>query len=180
MRPIIIICLIVISCITASCVKDTDFDQAEQIALTPEFELDLIYFTVEPGQFQASGGLGESFRVTDTTDIRFLDDNFVVDALTRAEIFFRFTNSIPRDFTTQIEFLNDNDIVRYAFEIPVAGGSVSAPVITEHIEVIETAEDIAELTRSSQVVISVFVPESPQDLEGTLNLQSKTTYFLEY
>lgn len=179
MQPKIFI-LFVLLCATVSCVKDTDFDQADQISVTPEYELDLVFFTIDSSQFVPAGDLGEAYKVSDTTDIRFLDDSFIQESLVRAEVFFRFTNSIPRDFTTQIEFLNDNDVVRYAFEIPVAGGSVSAPVITEHLEIIETADDVRELTRSSQVVVSVFVPGSPQDLEGTLNLQSKSTYFLEY
>lgn len=179
MQPKVIF-LLALLCLSVSCVKDTDFDQADQISVTPEYELDLVYFTIDTSQFEPAGDLGEAFKVTDTTDIRFLDDSFIQESLVRAEVFFRFTNSIPRDFTTQIEFLSGNDVVRYAFEIPVAGGSVSAPVITEHLQIVETADEMRDLTQSSKVVVSVFVPGSPQDLEGTLNLQSKSTYFLEY
>lgn len=171
-------CVVISSLV--SCVKDTDFDQADNIALTPVYELDLIYFTVDAPTFQPTGAIGSSFQVSDTTDIRFLDDSFVVEALQRVEVFMRFNNSIPRDFETLIEFVNVNDRVRYSFSFPVQAGSVDNAIITEHIQIIESAADIEELTKASRVVVTVTVPESPEGLEGSLNLQSKSTYFLEY
>lgn len=170
----------VVFCALFSCVKDTDFDQANAIALTPVYELDLVYFTVDAPDFEFSGELGGAYRVTDTTDVRFLDDSFTVDVLKRAEVYFRINNSIPRTFNTQIDFLNTGNEVRYSFAIPVQAGSVTTPVLTEHIQVVDTEADITALTSSDKVVVTVSVPESTQELEGSLNLQSKTTYFVEY
>lgn len=167
-------------CIVTSCVKDTDFDQADEITVAPVYELDLVFFDVESSEFVPEERPEGAHKVTDTTEVRFLDDSFVQESLVRAEVFFKFTNSIPRSFLTQIEFLDDDDLPRYMFEIPVAGGSLTEPVITEHFEIFETPDDILDITGSSQVVITITVPESPQGLEGTLNLQSKSTYFLEY
>lgn len=179
MRPKAL-CFLALLCLLVSCVKDTDFDQADQITLSPVYELDLVFFTVNASQFESTEGLGTEFAVTDFTDIRFLDDSFVSESLTRAEVFFRFTNDIPRDFVARLAFTNLRNEVQYEFEIPIAGRSASAPVITEHIEIFETEEDLQALTSSSRFVISVVCSESPQGLEGTLNLQSKSTYYLEY
>jgi hypothetical protein len=179
MRPKIFF-LLVLCCVLSSCIRDTDFEQADQITLSPEYELDLVYFTVDTPMFEAAGELGDSFKVTDTTNIRFLDDSFIRESLVRAEVFFRLTNSIPRDFELEVEFMTLANEVQYQFGIPIAAGSVGAPVITEHIEIFETTEELQALTNSSRVVISVSSPESVEALEGTLNLQSKSAYFLEY
>jgi len=55
----------------------------------------------------------------------------------------------------------------------------TAPVITEYIENVE-GDDILSLTQAHKVVVTVTIPSSNENLEGTLNLKSKTTYFLEY
>lgn len=172
--------LAVLFCCLSSCVKDTDFEQADQITLSPVYELDLVYFTVEPAMFEPSSALGDTFRVTDTTNIRFLDDSFIQESLTRAEVFFKLTNSIPRDFKLEVEFMTLANELQYQFEVPISGGTIDAPVITEQLEVFETAEALVSLTRSSRLVISVSSPESLGGLDGTLNLQSKSAYFLEY
>ncbi|MDC7997610.1 hypothetical protein [Gilvibacter sediminis] len=179
MRPKALFLIALICCMT-SCIKDTDFEQADQITLSPEYELDLVYFTVDPTMFTAVGELGEAFRVSDTTNIRFLDDSFIQESLVRAEVFFKLTNSIPRDFQLEVEFMTLNNEVQYQFDIPIAAGTVAAPVITEHLEVFDTAAELGPLTSSSRVVISVSSPETVETLDGTLNLQSKSAYFLEF
>lgn len=163
-----------------ACVKDTDFDQTSDIQATPEIELDLVYFTLTPPQFTIDGDPSRPITVTDTTDIRFLDDSFVQDALVRAEYFFRFSNSIPSQFNANVQFLSTANELRYQFDIPIAQGAVDVPVITEHIEILANPEQIALITQSSKVVVSVTIPEAPQTVEGFLNLQSKGTYFLDY
>ncbi|WP_435578853.1 hypothetical protein [Gilvibacter sp.] len=172
--------LLALACCLSSCIKDTDFEQADQITLSPEYELDLVYFTVDTSMFESSGELGDSFKVTDTTNVRFLDDSFIQESLVRAEVFFRLTNSIPRDFQLEVEFMTLSNEVQYQFDIPIAAGTVAAPVITEHLEVFDTAAELGPLTSSSRVVISVSSPETVEALDGTLNLQSKSAYFLEY
>jgi len=169
-----IFCCIVFS----SCVKDVDFGDSESIALTPVFELDLIYFTLDEGDFFDEETATARLIVSDTTELRFLDDEFVVDDLKRAEFFFRFSNSIQKDFIAEFQFLNDNDRIRYELTISVQASIDGTPIITEHTEILE-GEDIVQLTRTSNVVVNIIIPESIEGLDGLLNLQSKTTYFLE-
>ncbi|MEP2936737.1 MAG: hypothetical protein ABJM06_03370 [Gilvibacter sp.] len=174
----LLVCVIVAT--AYACVKDTDFDQASDIEATPEIELDLVYFTLTPPQFTLDTDSGRPISVRDTTDIRFLDDSFVQDALKRVEYYFRFSNSIPSEFNANVRFLNGDNDVRYQFDIDVAQGALDTPVITEHIEILATRAQIRRITESSKVVVRVTIPEAPQTVEGFLNLQSKGTYFLEY
>ncbi len=163
----------------ASCINDTDFKQAEEIALTPAVELDLIYFTVDANRFYDFTTQNEMLMISDTTDIRFLDGTEVQKSLKRADFYFKFTNSIPRQFLAEFNFLSEENILMYHAQTSVQQGTVETPVITEFTEVVE-GENIQQLTQANKVVVKVTIPSSDASLEGTLNLQSKATYYIEY
>lgn len=162
-----------------ACIKDTDFDQAEDIALTPVIELDLIYFNLRAEQFFDTINSNPILTVRDTTEIRFLDDSTLQESLKRAELYFKFTNSIPRSFQVDFQFLSEFNDTTYVSGTSVAQGTLTAPVITEFTDNVE-GENILLLTQAHKVVVSVTIPSSDENLEGTLNLKSKITYFLEY
>ena len=50
--------LLICSCVllATGCVKDQDFDQADEIVLTPEIETDLVYLQLTQDNFVNSGG----------------------------------------------------------------------------------------------------------------------------
>ena len=174
--PIFVVC----ACLFfTACIKDTDFDQAEDIALTPVIQLNLIYFNLPANRFFDTINSTQILTVRDTTEIRFLDDSTLQESLKRAEFYFKFTNSIPRNFQVDFQFLSEVNDTTYITGTSVSQGTLSSPEITEFIENIE-GEDILRLTQANKVVVSVTIPSSNENLEGTLNLQSKTTYFLEY
>lgn len=162
-----------------ACIKDTDFDQAEDAALTPVIELDLIYFDLNASDFYDSINSNPILTLTDTTEIRFLDDSGLQESLKRAEFYFRFTNSIPRDFQVDFQFLSEMNDTTYVTGTSVNEGTITTPVITEFTQNVEGA-DILNLTQANKVVVSVTIPSSNENLQGSLNLKSKTTYFLEY
>ncbi|NND62029.1 MAG: hypothetical protein HKN48_02425 [Flavobacteriaceae bacterium] len=161
-----------------SCVKDVDFDQAEDITATPVVELNLIYFDANANEFFDTITNTPRLTLSDTTEIRFLDDTDFQESLLRAEFFFRFTNSIPRDFLVDFQFLSEQNEETYATATNVLQGSIDTPVITEFTETVE-GDQIIELTSADKVVVSVTIPSSDAALEGNLNLKSKTTYYLE-
>ena len=161
-----------------SCVKDTDFEQAEEIALTPVVELDLIFFTLTPIDFFNVSAQTPRLTVVDTTEIKFLDDSGIQENLKRAEFLFSFTNSIPRPFAVEFQFLSEQNDTTYTTQTTVNEGTVASPEITLFTENVE-GEEILQLTQANKVVVSVTIPSTDQNLDGELNLQSKTTYFLE-
>ncbi|MEZ4778977.1 MAG: hypothetical protein R2786_06300 [Flavobacteriaceae bacterium] len=161
-----------------SCVKDTNFDQAQEVTLTPVVELDLIYFNLEAGDFFDDVSTTPRLTVTDTTDIRFLDDSGTQESLKKADFLFIFTNSIPRSFQADFQFLDSLNSETYFTSTTVNMGNPATPVVTEFTETVEGAE-ILQLTQADKVVVSVTIPSSDATLEGALNLKSKTTYYLE-
>ena len=171
--------LVVFSClIVMSCVRDTDFEQASDITATPVVELNLIFFDLEAGEFYDTITNTERLTVTDTTEIPFLDDSGTQESLIRAEFFFRFTNSIDRSFTVDFTFLSEENDTTYQTSTQVSPGTLLDPVVTEFTENVENPE-ILDITMANKVVVGVTIPSADASLEGLLNMQSKTTYYLE-
>ncbi len=161
-----------------SCIKDTNFDDAQNIALTPVVELDLIYFNVDAGEFYDSITNTSILTLRDTTEIRFLDDTDFRESLIRAEFQFNFTNSIPREFMVDFQFLSEENEETFVTGTIVNQGTEQAPVFTQFIENVE-GEEVLQLTLANKVVVTITIPSSDASLRGILNLQSKTTYYLE-
>ncbi|WP_026452581.1 hypothetical protein [Aequorivita capsosiphonis] len=159
-----------------ACIKNTDFDQAENIVLTPVIDLDLIYFNLRTSDFLDSINATPILTVRDTTQVKFLDDSTLLKNLERVEFYFKFTNSIPRDFQVDFQFLSEMNDTTYFAETPVDQGTLAIPVITEFIENVE-GDAIGQLTQANKVVVSVTIPASSENLDGSLNLKSKATYF---
>ncbi|RFN58683.1 hypothetical protein DZ858_00970 [Marixanthomonas ophiurae] len=171
--------LVILACSSLfACVKDTDFDQAESIALTPVVELDLIYFNLKASDFFDSVTSTPRLTLRDTTELPFLDDNFAQEGLVKADFLFEFTNSIPRRFDVDFQFLNESNVETYSTATVVAQGSSQNIQTTEFTQTVE-GNDVTQLTKASKVVVTVMIPSSNENLEGELNLKSKTTYFLE-
>ena len=164
-----------ISTLFMACVKDLDFDQTDDIILSPVVALDFIFFNINSENFSEISPT--NLVVTDTTFFDFLNEDFLVDNLIKADFYFKNTNSLPSQLITQYQFLDENNDVYYEIIIPVNSGSLSNPVITEHIEIIEEGT-IVNLTKADKVVVNVIAPSSLDNLDGILNLQSKTIYYL--
>jgi|TARA_R100000479_G_scaffold85403_1_gene41527 hypothetical protein len=162
----------------SSCVKDTDFDEADAILLTPVVELDLIYFNLTASDFFDSSTSNPRLTVRDTTELPFLDDGFVQDGLKKADFLFKFTNGIPRRFDVDFQFLDEENTETYSTQTNVDQGTPQNPQPTDFTQTVE-GDDLIELTKASKVVISVTIASSDENLEGELNLKSKTTYYLE-
>ena len=120
-----------------ACVKDTDFDQANDITLTPVVELDLIYFNIDAGEFFDESTGTPILTVSDTTEIRFLDDPEIQESLRRADFYFRFTNSIPRNFNVDFQFLSEQNDTTYITGTNVIAGTLDIPVVTEFEQIVE-------------------------------------------
>lgn len=171
--------LFALALVFVSCIKEIDFDQVENIHPNPVVELDLVYFTLHGSDFYDEETQSEILVIRDTTELRFLNDNFMKDGLERVEFFFRFTNSIPRNFDANFSFYSEEDELFYETGFLVDSGEISNPVVTEHTETLQD-EAIEQLTQASKVVATILISSSGENLGGSLNLQSKGTYYLTF
>lgn len=170
---------LILSTLLFSCVKDTDFDQADAITPSQEVEVNFIFFTLEIDDFQVNPLTEGSLTVTDTTEIRFLDDDFAVDNIVAAEFLFRVTNTFPVGLDANFTFLSEENEPFYTINFPIQISEDGNPVLTEFTQMV-TGEDIELLTQNDKVIVNITIETGNQSLEGVLNLQSKTTYFLEF
>ncbi len=175
----LLFCGFIVSILFVSCVKDTNFDNADEIALTPIIESNFIYFNLSGSDFYDSQNNIPKLILRDTTEIRFLDDSGFRDALKNAEFYFKYSNSIPKQFDVTYRFLSEVNDTTFTFNNTVAAGNLQNAVVTEQTRNIE-GEEIISLTNSNKVVVIVTIPSADANLSGILNLQSKGTFFLEY
>lgn len=162
-----------------SCVKDTDFDQADAITPSQEVEVNFVFFTLEIDDFQVNPLLEGSLTAIDTTEIRFLNDDFGVDNIVAAEFLFRVTNTFPMALNADFTFLSETNESFYNINFPIQLSEDGTPVLSEFTQLV-SGEDIELLTQNEKVVVTISIQTDNQNLEGALNLQSKTTYFLEF
>ena len=165
----------VIAFLFSACVKDTDFNQTDDIALATVLELDFIFFDINSQNFTDLGV--NNTIVSDTTNLDFLDAEAASENIIRVDFYFRNTNSFPVSLETQYQFLNDNNEVKYELTIPIQDGNIINPVVTEFTEIIEN-NDLIDFTTATKVVVNTIATSSLNNINGNLDLQSKTTYYL--
>jgi hypothetical protein len=162
-----------------SCVKDTDFEQADDIALTPVAEVNFLYFTLTIDDFEPMPITEGQLAVIDTTKIRFLDDDFAIENITSADFFFKVTNTFPVGLDVNLTFLSEDNVPYYEINFPVALSENNNPEVTEFIQVV-SQEEIEQLTQNDRVAVKINIETDNENLDGSLNLQSKTTYYLQF
>ncbi|MCH2194123.1 hypothetical protein [Kordia sp.] len=164
----------------ASCVKDVDFDQAEDIAISPVVESSLIFFDFEAAQFSEPTGT-EIVVEGDDLELDLFNDQFFRDNLTKVEFFFEVTNSIDRNFRADVTLFDANDQIQHAFAIDVVPDGNNEVEVT-HTEVFEDAL-LEQLTNTKRLgfVLSMFPSPTGIPLDensiGNIKMRSKATLF---
>ncbi len=172
--------LFLVVCALVSCVEDVDFEQAEDIALSPVVESSLIFFDFPASQFSESTGTAIVVE-SDELELDIFNDDFFRDNLIRSEFFFEVTNSIDRFFRADIIMYDENNQITYAFSIDITPDG-NNEVITTHTEVFEDAslEQLINTVRM-EFVLSMFPSPTGIPLDensiGNISMRSKATLF---
>ncbi|AXG67912.1 hypothetical protein KORDIASMS9_00094 [Kordia sp. SMS9] len=172
--------LLLMLCVLVSCVEDVDFEQAEDIAISPVVESSLIFFDFDASEFSEPTGTA-IVTVGDDLELDVFNDEFLRDNLIRTEFFFEVTNSIDRTFRADIIMFDENDQVTYAFAIDVIPDG-NTEVVTTHTEIFEDVllEQLKSTVRL-ELVLSMFPSASGIPLDdnslGAIGMRSKATLF---
>ena len=173
------IILLTLCCLCIACVRDTEFNQAQDIIWQPVGEVNLVYFNLNIAQFDTLPQ-NENFRIViDTTEIRFLDESFMQDYLKKAEFYIKTTNSFALPIAANFTFLSEENEPFYQIDFTIPEGQNNNPVISEHLHIVQ-GEDISLFTMNDKLVTSFVIETQNDSLPGSLNLQSKVTFFIEY
>ncbi len=160
----VVLCLACCVVLTG-CVKDIDLDQAEEIGLSPDINVDLLIYDVDYNDFYDATGTFQPI-IKDVVRLEFLDDDYIQDDLTEVEFFFSHSNTFPQEFSHTIRFLSNAGVEQLSIPYTIAAGSSGNPEITEHTEPIEEAQ--IHLIRNSiqmEVTIEAHSPPTSGELE---------------
>lgn len=166
-----------------SCVKDVDFDQAENLQVSPALEISLIRFDEPASRFVDDSSL-EQEVIRDSVRIDIFSDDFVVDNLRRAEFLFETTNSINRAFNAEIQFLNDNNELQHLIEFGVDASPTNQDIVSITEEIFEN-DAIADLTATTKLLLTFTMQPSPdgsvldENSLGSLKLRSKGSFYID-
>ena len=166
-----------------ACIKDVDFDQAEDLFITPALEVSIIHFNESASTFVDNDGL-ELSTVKDSVSIEIFSDNFVVDNLIKADFSFETTNTIDRAYEAQIDFYNDLYELQHSFNFGVGASVNNQDIIVEYVEVFE-GQDLDALKATTNLVLTLTLQPSSDgsilndDSPGNLKLRSKGSFYFE-
>lgn len=162
----------------ASCAKEIDFDQADDIDLSPVFESSLIHFSLPANNFDDNGT--EVNEVSDYIDINISGNRYFRDNLLKAEFVFEVLNSIDRSFELQIEFLNSANNELHTISFPISPSPNNTDVLTRYTELVEenSLRRIRRTVRLKFTLKMLTGTEINSSTPGRINLQSKGVFFI--
>ena len=174
--------LCIIFCFNA-CVKDVDFDQAEDLTISPALEVSVIHFEEPANTFVDDNGM-ELETVIDSVGIEIFNDEFVIDNLVKADFSFIATNTINRTYQSQIDFYNDLYELQHTFSFGVGASTNGQDVVVEYVEVFE-GQDLEALKATTNLVLTLTLMPSndgsllDENSAGNLKLRSKASFYFD-
>lgn len=178
----IVLVLCIILCFNA-CIKDVDFDQAENLSIVPALEISILHFDEPANTFLDDDGV-EVITVKDSVNIEIFSDQFVVDNLIKADFLFETTNTINRAYEAEVEFYNDLFELQHTINFGVSESPNNQDIVIEYVEVFEGMELEALKATTSLVLTLTLLPSTDgstlnENSLGDLKLRSKASFYLE-
>ncbi|WP_233621936.1 hypothetical protein [Flavobacterium agrisoli] len=161
-----------------SCSSELDFDQANDLKLTPVFVANLTYFNIPVSAFienNIDGGVA-----IDVEDFSPFRDAFFRKNLKKTVLNFEVENSISRAFSVDLLLLNENNIPIDTIRLSVAASN--GTTVTVNQTVVFEGERLEALQQMAQVGFIVkMAAGSPltTDSVGSIQLRSSATIYLE-
>ena len=175
--------------LTHSCSDELNFEQIDDIVLTPVFEIDFIFseFDIEdniPPDIPAN----EDFTIQpnalrDTINYDLVGTDFAIDNLEKVELTIEARNTIQKTFMIQFQFLtDDNEPLGESYIVPVREGlgEGTDPIISfsNPDPIILDNAILNELSATQKIAVEIIAPTVNTDLRGILVIRSKAAYFV--
>jgi len=175
----------------ASCVKELDFEQLDDVVLTPVFEADFIYSEFDVEDYIPQGTPPNiEFTIPpeflrDTINYDLVGTDFAIDNLERVELTIEARNTIPAGFIIQFQFLTQaGQPIGQLYSVPVQAGlgEGTTPVISfsDPNPIVLDNATLNQLASAQKIATEIIVPTLNSDLRGVLDLRSKASYYVNY
>ncbi|MGY5848990.1 hypothetical protein [Salegentibacter sp. F14] len=166
----LILCLFC-SVVLTGCIKDIDLDQADEISLSPDIDVDLLIYEINQDYFYQSENSVFQPVIRDTVRLEFLDDDYIQKDLTEVELYFKHVNTFSQSFTNTVKFLSEGGREQIFIQYEVSPGGLNSPKETEYTEIIE--ENRIHLIRNSiQMVVELEAHSNSEEFRGELDFAS--------
>ncbi|WP_051201403.1 hypothetical protein [Christiangramia portivictoriae] len=162
-----------------SCFKDVDFSQTEDIQITPDIDVDIIYYDLNKVDFLDSDTGEFTAIIRDTVRLEYLDDSYIQDGLTYAEFRFRHENSFPYEIRSELNFLNARNRKEFDVNYIIPAGSDTVISVIDTIHIVQ-GSNIDEVKNSIELAVELELLEPSKSLEGNLKFLSKGLFRLTF
>ncbi|WP_299763232.1 hypothetical protein [uncultured Dokdonia sp.] len=162
-----------------SCVSDVDFDQTQDIVLSPTVDASLIFFTLDTSDFESVDTQEAVVTVRDTTRLEFLDDDFIRENLREVTLDFQVDNTFGQSLVNRAAFLNGDGEEQFVVIFEIISSTDGSVQRTEFTQVL-SEEDIQAISNANQLANEVILTTNGASINGELTLQSKAIYALEF
>ncbi|WP_143569771.1 hypothetical protein [Tenacibaculum agarivorans] len=109
MRKLYTMLMLSFLCVNISCVKDVDFNQADQLVLTPTLDVSLVNSSITQNDLVV-GGVELSTPLRDSSSITLLNSSVARENLERVVLRFEIENEFSRSFRIVFTFFDQSDM----------------------------------------------------------------------
>jgi len=162
-----------------SCFKDVDLSQTEDIQITPDIDVDIIYYDLNKDDFLDSDTGEFTAIIRDTVRLEYLDDSYMQDGLTYAEFRFRHENSFPYAVRSELNFLNDRNRKEFDVNYIIPAGSDTMISIVDSLHIVQES-NINQVKNSIELAVELELLEPSKSLEGNLKFSSRGLFRLTF
>ncbi|MCB4807733.1 hypothetical protein LG651_05680 [Tamlana sp. 62-3] len=154
-----------------SCTEEVDFNQANQIQISPTVELSLVYSQADVNDFLVNGQEVVTTE-TDFIEVDIFNDQFINDNVTKVDLHFETENTLPREFQYAVNFYTETGNYLYTY-------SFSSLETSPHIATFENDDlNIIKNTSILEFVISMLPGEAlNSETQGAISLKSKGIFY---
>lgn len=159
-----------------SCVDDVDFEQADEVFIENEVEVDLVYFTLDTSNFvNVNSGEVVETTVREETNLDFLNKDFIQRDLQELTLTLDYKNTFTQSFTNTLRFLNQADQEVYRIEFEVGGSTAGETAVTRYEQQFIGAT-LDAIRAAIKIEIVANLSNDGQPVEGQLDFMSKAYY----
>ena len=172
MYKIFIVC---ISLVFTSCLEDLDFDQAEDLELSPTEVVSLLNFNLNQVDLIGANILVITDELTDGTILPSFKNALFEEHLETVGLEFQLSNSFDEEFTFQVTFFDENDVEVYAVKPIVVEGNTEMYTYMEDIMLLNNPDFI----NSHRIEVTLSYAGTTIDVneESSLVFKSAGTFY---
>lgn len=163
--------------IFTSCVKDVDFDQYHEIAVSPTVATDLLYVSFSTPEY-VSGEAVTPLSMKEEVQLDFEEYDFIQKDLVKMQLEFTYTNTFSQKFKSKVSFMAGKRTVTYVIPVEIPSGSRGEPQVLRMSEILE-GDELERIKKSSRMTVELEMEPNSEHIEGHLELKTKAFYTFE-